>query len=353
MSGIRTQLCSAGLIALLALSGCVADKGKDGQMAASAPFGSPVTVEQDVEAPEVFQMTGPALWDGRPSLGGVWVAHSAVKDPERVMIRNPKNGKSVVGALFRREREQPGPSIQVSSDAAEELGLLAGAPTELSIVVLRRKETAVAPDETVAQEESAPALAADAQSAAADGSAAAAAPEPAGEDGAAALAAGATAAGAAGAAAEEPKKQGFFAKLFGKKKPAAEAPPVAAGISGGTIEQAPLDPVIASAAAGIAAAEAAQQAPAQPAAAPAAPATEAALTRPYVQVGIFSNQDNAARAAKQIQQAGLGAAVVPDTIKGKAYWRVIVGPVATVADRDAMAARIKAIGYPDAYPVSK
>ncbi len=32
-------------------------------------------IERDVEAPEVFQITENGLWDGRPSLGGVWVAH--------------------------------------------------------------------------------------------------------------------------------------------------------------------------------------------------------------------------------------------------------------------------------------
>ena len=66
------------------------------------------TVEKDVEAPDVFQISEKGLWDGRPSLGGVWVAHPDVTDPERVIIRNTDNGKFVVGALFRREREVPG-----------------------------------------------------------------------------------------------------------------------------------------------------------------------------------------------------------------------------------------------------
>lgn len=97
-------------------------------------------VERDVEAPEVFQVNGDGLWDGRPSLGGVWVAHPDAVDPERVIIRNTANGKFVIGALFRRERENPGPSLQVSSDAAEALGLLAGAPAALNVTALRREE---------------------------------------------------------------------------------------------------------------------------------------------------------------------------------------------------------------------
>jgi len=96
-------------------------------------------VERDIESPEVFQVTEAGLWDGRPSLGGVWVAHSEATDPERVIIRNSANGKFVIGALFRREREIPGPRIQASSDAAAALGMLAGAPVELNITALRRE----------------------------------------------------------------------------------------------------------------------------------------------------------------------------------------------------------------------
>jgi len=102
------------------------------------------TVERDVEAPDVFSITDAGLWDGRPSLGGVWVAHPDVTDPERVIIRNQANGQFVIGALFRRERENPGPSLQVSSDAAEALGLLAGAPSQLSVIALRREEAPAA-----------------------------------------------------------------------------------------------------------------------------------------------------------------------------------------------------------------
>jgi len=107
----------------------------------SAPVASSSTrlVERDVEAPDVFQVTEAGLWDGRPSLGGVWVAHPDAKEPERVIIRNNANGKFVIGALFRREREIPGPRLQASSDAAAALGMLAGAPVELNVTALRRE----------------------------------------------------------------------------------------------------------------------------------------------------------------------------------------------------------------------
>lgn len=98
------------------------------------------TVERDVEAPDLFYKAESGLWDGRPSLGGVWVAHPDVTDPLRVKIHNEANGKTIVGALFRRERENPGPRIQVSSDAASKLKMLAGQPVKLDIVALRREK---------------------------------------------------------------------------------------------------------------------------------------------------------------------------------------------------------------------
>ncbi|MDX2483822.1 MAG: SPOR domain-containing protein [Pseudodonghicola sp.] len=103
-------------------------------------------VERDVEAPEVFQVTEAGLWDGRPSLGGVWVAHPDVTEPERVIIRNAANGKFVIGALFRRERAIPGPRIQASSDTAAALGMLAGAPVKLNVTALRRETVEPEPD---------------------------------------------------------------------------------------------------------------------------------------------------------------------------------------------------------------
>lgn len=264
--------------------------------------------ERDVEAPETFKLTDKALWDGRPSLGGVWVAHASVSDPERVVIRNASNGKSVVGALFRREVENPGPSLQLSSDAAEALGLLAGQPAVVEVVALKRIEApqpAAAPAATTAATE-APAT----KEAAANKEA------------------------AAGTTAKTDPAAGT-----GKKKPK-EKP---------AIEEKPLDPITTTAAAAIekAASGSKNAAPAV------APAPSGALKRAYVQIGIFSVEANANKAATQMQKAGMGAAVKADTSQGKNFWRVIVGPAATEADRNALAAKVKALGYPDAYPVSQ
>lgn len=149
---------SVGVTAILALSACEQlDKfempaflsgGDDTAEPAALDTATGDGETRDVEAPEVFQKNEAGLWDGRPSLGGIWVAHPDVTDPERVIIRNEDNGRFVVGALFRRERDNPGPALQVSSDAAEELGMLAGAPAQLNVVALRREEVAVTPPAT-------------------------------------------------------------------------------------------------------------------------------------------------------------------------------------------------------------
>lgn len=145
----------AVLLAATALTAC--EEGQDFSLfkpkaegeATSDATQTTKLIERDVEAPDVFSVTEAGLWDGRPSLGGVWAAHPDVKDPERVIIRNESNGKFVIGALFRRERDIPGPRTQISADAAEALGMLAGQPVELNVTALRREEVAEEPTDAV------------------------------------------------------------------------------------------------------------------------------------------------------------------------------------------------------------
>lgn len=341
-------------------------------------------VERDVEAPNVFKVSDKGLWDGRPSLGGVWVAHGSVKDPERVMIRNPSNGKFVVGALFRREFENPGPALQVSSDAAEALGLLAGQPQVLNVVALRREEL---PNGGIPADPGNPAIGdkvndegtqtasaakpGDAASNAALASAAVAAAKgaPKGADAAKAPLPGAAAPAGAGlpkdmatAAAQaevpvlpqadaQPKKKGFWP--FRRKAQAAPVPPAAAvsepAVAGSIAPGKITATAIGATTAGTAVAAAPAAAPAAPK--PAKPASS--LSRPYLQIGIFSVEANAEKAAKQMRGAGMTAAVKADQSSGKSFWRVVVGPSDTEAARNALAAKVKGLGYPDAYAVSR
>lgn len=145
-TGVFAPVTGAGTGAAGSISGeAVSSAPLDGEAALpAAPSAKSVRlVDRDVEAPDVFQVTDQALWDGRPSLGGVWVASPDAVDPERVILRNPANGKFVIGALFKRERDNPGPALQISSDAAEALGLLAGQPGSINVTALRREEVPI------------------------------------------------------------------------------------------------------------------------------------------------------------------------------------------------------------------
>ena len=295
--GRRTSWRNAALagVGMLLLSGCeegakfnpfkqLGQKTETAE-AATAEAGSSVKlIERDVEAPEVFQVTDQGLWDGRPSLGGVWVAHPDVKEPERVIIRNNDNSQFVIGALFRRERANPGPVLQVSSDAAAAIGMLAGAPASLNVTALRREQM---PD-----------------------------PE------------------AVPAPVEEPEE------------PA-------------DVEVSSLDSV-AGAAAALDEAEIAESASAAPEAAvePAAtsqvasPTPVSTLDKPFIQIGIFSVEQNADNTATAMRQAGMVPMVKEGTSQGKSFWRVIVGPASNKSERDILLKKIADSGFDDAYPVT-
>lgn len=233
-------------------------------------------VDRDVEAPEIYQTTDQALWDGRPSLGGVWIASPDTKDPERVIIRNEANGKFVIGALFKRELDNPGPKLQISSDTAAALGILAGAPTKLNVTALRREEAEVVTDATKPILDSSEAVET------------------------------ATLDPIAGAAAAIDR---------------ADAPPKPAA----PIVMAPIAtaPVAATAAA--------------------IPAASAATGGRTIQIGIFSVEGNATRAAATLKKAGLAADVRREESQGKALWSV------TSRGDAAALSRVKAQGFPDAY----
>lgn len=284
------------VLAVAGLSAC-----EDGQMpaflqskdtptvAGSAPGQSTKLVERDVEAPDVFQVTEAGLWDGRPSLGGVWVAHPDVSDPQRVIIRNSTNNKFVIGALFRREREIPGPRIQASSDAASALGMLAGAPVQLNVTALIREEV---------EDEPAP----EAQTAVLEEN----------DD--------------INATSLDPIA-GAAAAIDAAPDPTVDAETVAAA----SLVSATPEP---------------SEAPA-----PAKPKTSS-LDKPYIQIGIFSVKSNADQTASQMRSAGMVPTVFEQSGNGKPFWRVVIGPAQTKSERSALLKKIKATGFSDAYIVS-
>ncbi len=357
MGGYRQILFASASILTLSVSGCMdggsnTSEGPAGEATAftERPAATPL-VERDVEAPEVFQATDKGLWDGRPSLGGVWVAYPDVTDPERVIIRNEANGKYVIGALFKRERENPGPKLQVSSDAATSLGMLAGSPTTLNVTALRREEPKTpAPSEAAAPVEAAAIASAeliDEQSLDDPIASATAAIERAETGGDAAVVANTTT-----AAVDEatPAKQKRSWNPFRRKQAAEVAVPVAATATAAAtgapseITTQTLD--------GAAVIEPA--APVQVAAVAPAPKPKAtpSLSKPFVQIGIFSVEANANNTATAMRQNGVVPKVYEQKSQGKTFWRVVVGPATTKSDQAMILKKVKGMGFSDAYAVS-
>lgn len=114
-----------------------------------APQGSRVApvVERDVEMPEIYNQQGSGLWAGNETLGGVWVATQEQTDPERVIIRNLDNGNFVIGAMFSRP-DGSAFLYNLSSDAAEALGMRAGQANTLEVTALKREAIEEAPIST-------------------------------------------------------------------------------------------------------------------------------------------------------------------------------------------------------------
>jgi rare lipoprotein A len=67
-----------------------------------------------------------------------------------------------------------------------------------------------------------------------------------------------------------------------------------------------------------------------------------------VQTGAFADPANAERELGRLQGAGLGSAFVIPPPAGSQLYRVRIGPVGSVAEYDALAARLAALGIPDA-----
>lgn len=296
-----TKFGAAGMACALVLAGCddfnLGTNDATESATVSTAAGRLRIEERDVEAPDVFSLRAKGLWDGRPSLGGIWVAVPQRVDPDRVKITNLDTGRSVVGGLFRKEVDTPGPAILVSSDAAAAIGMQAGSPADMQLVVLRRETVEIAPPapEAIEAAETAPV---------------AAAPEVATD------AAPVAAAGLATAAlVTTPLDEAAVAA-----EPLAEAPqPVAAASP-----------------------------PAEPAPS-VSPASE--LERPYIQVATVSSPASANAIIKKLQAAGLSGELRIGQSGGKTIFSVVIGPASDATARTETLRKVRGLGYSDAYPV--
>ena len=308
----KFAICSVALVALAACDEngqfalpSASQAQEDAPLVAiNAP--NQVMTERDVERPDLFSINDRGLWDGRPSLGGAWVAHPDVIDPERVVIRNTENGREITGALFRRERDNPGPLLQVSSDAAEALGLLPGAPTEMSVVVLRREEVEV----LMPQADINPVV----------GS----------------LAAPVNVAATQLDDVTEPEPEAEAAVEVAAPIAAVALPAVAAAATA-VAQTATTTADIAEEAADDVIDVSAILSPVTPPA-----------DGPVAQIGVFSVQANADAAAVRVTDAGIGAQVVPVVSGGRTVWQVTAGPLID----ETGVTQLQTLGFLDAVIVS-
>ena len=92
------------------------------------------------EKPEILDISASVIWDGEQTLGGNWISHPNVDSPERVLIKNISNGKSIVGAIFQQTKKMETENAVISSDAARALGISKNNQTKVQIIAVRVAE---------------------------------------------------------------------------------------------------------------------------------------------------------------------------------------------------------------------
>ena len=190
------------------------------------------------EKPKILDISATVIWDGSQTLGGNWVSHPNIKSPERVLIKNTNNGKSVVGAVFQQTKNLNKGLAAISSDAAKALSISKNDETKLQLVAI---------------------------------------------------------------------------KIVENSKDTANG-------NSTSVEKKPI--------------------------------SNAKLTKPFIQVGIFGVENNAIKTGNQMSKLGLQTNTFEFKIKGKTYWRVVAGPATTLENKDNMLNTIKSAGFTDAYFVS-
>ena len=94
------------------------------------------------EKPEILNISANVIWDGDQTLGGNWISHPDVETPERVLIKNISNGKSIIGAIFQQTKKMNSGSAIISSDAAKALDIVQNEQTKVQITAVRATQGA-------------------------------------------------------------------------------------------------------------------------------------------------------------------------------------------------------------------
>ncbi len=302
-TGIGKFIPKLVIMFVFALVGC----GEGGGTATESEFpGDDIiieTIETDVIAPEAFSITDNGLWDGRPTFGGVWIAYPNIETPERVRITNAETDKTVIAALYRRERDFAGPQIEMSADAAAALGMVAGTPSELFIVALRRVEVEVESTRSAVPQPMTVPLRRPSSVSAPD-------------------------------IANTLVVETPGAVLIAPPAPEAPTPPDATTTP--SVEETTLPPV-----------EAAVEleAPVAPVSAPADP------SQMFVQVATMESTRRANDLVTKLETAGLSAEIRESKSGDKTLYRIIAGPVTSPEGLEIMLSTVQQLGYKDAIPL--
>ena len=74
-----------------------------------------------------------------------------------------------------------------------------------------------------------------------------------------------------------------------------------------------------------------------------------ALTEPYIQLGVFSVEDNAISAADKMRASGVTPDIREQVGEDRTTWRVLIGPAITEAERAELLLEAQAQGFSDAH----
>ena len=312
-------------MAALALSGCITAGGGIGLVGPSKPAAPPVDPRLAAD-PETFALDAIVLWNGQTTQPGAWIALPDTSVARRVRLTNTETGAEADAAMFRRDPTIAGPRIVVSADAARALGLEPGHATPITIVALRYR---------TAGEIAAAKAAEEAHEAATETSEAPEEPDPDAE---------ATADASA---------------------PDASAPDIVPPAPDTETEAEQLAAAVEAALATLFAEEAAPQSATEAAYTP-GPDTPVPAPRPhraplsadgeaiadgrtFVDAGTFIGAD-AAAIAERLREAGLTVEIRTLTRGTEQLSRVLVGPFASAADRDAALEAVRQAGAAGAAP---
>lgn len=344
-------------------------------------------------APEIFEAKGRAVWDGKRTLQGIWVAHPLAGTARRVRIYNTNNDFAVDGALFKSAAAARSTNVLISSEAAQQLGMDVGKPVDLRIVAVKPADASPAVAEAPAASDPEPEVA---KAPAASEKAPAKATEPAGSDKAPAVAKAPAASDEAPVAATAPVEPGPAPAAAPTPVPSARAPaepekPAAAPTETAVAAVQPkaetAKPVAAPKADKPSKTETATkpktdeavkpdrtfawekppqdeavaQAKTQPKAKAAVKAKPKAkkkkrplLAVPYVQAGVFGVSGNAKRLVRRLRGRGIPAIRRNVTAAdGRKLTRVLAGPFRSTKARSRAQRTLRSMGMSDARPVRR